>query len=498
MAQTFPSASHTSALQGLEEFIETIRQEWQVPGLGIGITRDGETIFSSGFGKRNLADNQAVTPQTLFAIGSCSKAFTALALAILVDEGKLDWDTPIKQYIPTFKLADNVATEHATARDLLCHRTGLARNEMMWFNSTISRKELVDRLRYCEAQHSFRSTWLYQNMMFALAGYLVEVLSGQSWEEFVRERIFLPLGMRNSNFSVHESQQSSDFSLPYKLEAGEVKRDWFYDRFDAVGPAGSINSNIEDMLQWLRCMLQQSQYGENGQRLVSAAQFEQLITPHMIVPVQPGLERYQEEFYRTYALGWAVNSYRGHTLFTHTGGINGFISQVTGFPDDGIGVVVLTNLGDPLGEITKVITYHLADRLLGLDELNWNERCHKAADYLRKLSEDAENEPKEVHSANAPLSHPLSAYAGEYRHPGFGTFTIAAAENGLKGILNDLEYSFEHDLYDVFSVSEKTLDLACKIVFMSNIKGDIDSFSIPLDPEVSPIVFTRALANDAD
>jgi CubicO group peptidase (beta-lactamase class C family) len=231
-------------------------QATRVPGLALGVILGDEVILAKGFGKRDIASGLEVTPRTLFAIGSSSKAFTAKGLAMLDDEGKLEWDKPVKHYIPSLQLYDYVATERLTPRDLLIHNSGLPRYDILWYNNAnLSRKDVFERLQYLEPTRDFRTTWQYQNLMYATAGYLIEIISGQTWEEFIRQRILEPLGMSDTNFSVHDSQQTPDFALPYKETKQQIERIDFYDRMQAVGPAGAINSHIMDMAKWTSCLI---------------------------------------------------------------------------------------------------------------------------------------------------------------------------------------------------------------------------------------------------
>lgn len=478
------------SLEGIEAYIQRVVQEWRVPGVGIGVIQDGELVFAQGFGKRNIASDLGVTPHTLFAIGSCSKAFTAAAAAILVDEGKLAWDTPVREYYPAFKLADPVATERTTMRDMLCHRTGLARYDMAWHNSPASRKAIVESLQYCEANRDFRSVWQYQNLIYATAGYLIEVISGQTWEEFVQQRILEPLGMSSTNFSVLASQQTPDFALPYQEIGGEIVPTAFFERFEGVGPAGSINSNVLDIAQWIRCFLNKGKYGAD-RRLVSEAQFSQLIQPHMVVPGHPMLPKYPEEFYDTYALGWLVSSYRGHTVVSHTGGIDGFTCQISFLPDDGIGTIVLTNQYAQTSQALRVLTLTLFDRTLGLSALPWDERARQDADKIKEVLAKGKEESGAEGAAEAPLTHALSAYTGEYVHPGFGTFSIVQEGERLKGLFNEKEFALKHLYYNIFQASQELFDFHCKVAFSINLKGEIESLSIGLEPEAKPLVFTR-------
>src|SRR5437660_2088944 len=217
MMQETHASEAIARLQGFDDFVYQVMQDWKVQGLAIAIIKDGEVILSRGFGKRDVANDLDVTPHTLFPIASCSKAFTTAALAVLADMGKLDWDTPVRVYMPEFKLLDPFATERMTPRDLVSHRSGLPRHDMAWYNASATRRELFERLQYLEPTKDFRSLWQYQNLMYMAAGYLVERITGQTWEEFVRQHLFAPLEMTASNFSIVETvEQAENFSHPYK------------------------------------------------------------------------------------------------------------------------------------------------------------------------------------------------------------------------------------------------------------------------------------------
>ncbi|HZR40920.1 MAG TPA: serine hydrolase domain-containing protein, partial [Ktedonobacteraceae bacterium] len=339
MTQTSSSAISTQQLQGFEDFIHSTMQDWKLPGLAIAIIKNGEVILSQGFGKRDIAQGLDVTPQTLFPIGSCTKAFTTTSMGILVDEGKLDWDTPVRTYLPTFKMYDAFATERMTPRDLVTHRSGLPRHDLAWYNSTRSRKELVESLQYLEPSKDFRTIWQYQNLMYMTAGYLVGELADQSWEEFVQQRILIPLGMTTSTFSTTQAKQTLDFSMPYKKEEkGEIKEAIFYDTWQAIAPAGALVSNVVEMSQWLLLQLNKGKHGDT--QIISETQLEQIHTPQIIMP---GPRKYRELSHNSYAMGWAVTMYKGHLMLEHGGGINGFSALTTLLPDDNIGIVALSN-----------------------------------------------------------------------------------------------------------------------------------------------------------
>lgn len=236
------------SLLGLNRYIEEQMKAWKVPGLSIAVVKDGEVIMMEGYGHRDIDQRLPVTPNTLFAIGSTTKAFTALAAGILADEGTLDLDTPVKEYLPQFKMYDSFASERMSVRDMLCHRSGLPRHELMWYNSPLNREEIIERLQYLEPNVDFRTKWQYQNMMYMVAGYIIGHVCDSSWEEVVQNRIFTPLGMTSSQFSVETTQLQDDYALPYVVPEDKHKSVPFRN-IDAMGPAGSINSNVKDMAQ---------------------------------------------------------------------------------------------------------------------------------------------------------------------------------------------------------------------------------------------------------
>lgn len=478
-------------LQGFTEFVQSVMQDWKVQGLGIAIVKDNQVIFSQGFGKRNVAENLPVTPNTLFAIGSCTKAFTTTALGILVDEGKLDWDTPIKNYLPTFKLQDEFATQRMTARDLLCHRSGLPRHDLMWYGSSGTQKELFDRLQYLEPSKDFRTTWQYQNLMYMTAGYLIEVLSGQRWEDFVQQRILTPLGMDSSNFSVKTSQQANDFSLPYKELKDEVQLTDFYNEaaFSAIAPAGAINSSVADMSKWVMMHLKQGKHmGKDGgdTQIVSEAQLVQMHTPQMVIPDDP---RHKEFTNSSYGLGWFIHSYRGHVMVEHGGNIDGFSALTMLFPNENIGMVVLSNMnGTP---VPNILCYNIADRLLEMEAVNWNELVKQEVADVKAAMEQNKEKNVTDRVANTHPSHELGAYAGDYEHPGYGALTVEKQDDALSIGYNGFSFALSHYHYDVFDAYIERFDLHMKILFASNLKGDIDTIAVPFEPAVKEIVFKR-------
>lgn len=479
-------ADPPAQLRGIDEFIQSILQEWKGRGVALTVMKDDEVMYAQGFGLRDEARNLPVTTQTLFPIASCTKAFTTAAMAILADRGKLDWDTPVREYIPGFKLYDPFASERVTPRDLVSHRTGLPRHDLVWYhNITASRQELLARLRYLEPTKDFRSYWQYQNLMYMAAGYLVEVLSGQSWEAFVQQNIFQPLEMKSSNFDVVQtSRETEDFSHPYREQQDEVKEVPFYAAQAAIAPAGAIVSNVMEMSNWVLMHLSQGVY--KGTRIISAPQVKQMHTPQMVIP-QVG--QYPEIPYASYAMGWVVEPYRGYPMISHSGGIDGFRSLTTLFPRERIGIVVLSNLGQL--NIPEILTYNIFERLLNLDETPWSERFMKEHLGFKEAEKEGKEQNETKRVAGADPSHPLEAYTGDFEHPGYGVLSITLEDGQLQGTFNGMTIPIRHYHYDIFNFIWDVWNEELKASFLTNVKGDIDTLIVPFEPTGGDIVFKR-------
>ena len=390
--------------------------DWKVPGLAVAVVKDGEVVLLEGYGVRDTATQAPVTPDTLFAIGSSTKAFTATSLAMLVDEGKLAWDAPIRATLPSFKLKDPVASERMTPRDLVTHRSGLPRHDLVWYAAPLSRKDLFSRLEFLEPSADFRSRWQYQNLMFMTAGHLTGEVAGTSWEDFVRARIFAPLGMKGSNFSVEDSKKTPDFAWPYKEKDEKVVKIPFRN-IDAMGPAGSINSSARDMARWLLLQTGGGKVGET--QVLTGPSLLELHKPQMVV----GESGQDPEITGTsYAMGWFVESYRGHARVHHGGNIDGFSAMVSFVPARGVGVVALTNLdGTPLPQI---VARQAVDRLLGLPPIDWSARLLQRREAGRKADKGGKAKGAEERKTGTLPARALDEYVGDYEHPAYGVVSV--------------------------------------------------------------------------
>ncbi len=480
-------------LKGFSEFVVKTMAEWKVPGMAVAIVKDGKVIFAEGFGFRDVEQGLKVTPHTIFPIGSCSKAFTAASVGILVDEGKVGWDEPVRTYLPDFKVQDEYASDHITLRDMLSHRTGLPRHELMWMGGQFDRRELYDRLRYLEMNKELRTTFQYNNLMVMTAGYLVGKVDGSSWEDFTQKKILDPLGMKETNFSVALTQKTPDFSYPYMEIKDKVERVPFRD-IAAIGPAGSVNSNVLDMAQWVMLHLGRGKFGDK--QIFSEATFSQFCTPQMAMQsaLLPFAEKASEFGPESYSMGWLVDDYRGHLLIQHGGNVDGFAAVVAFSPRENIGIVLLSNLNANFGTYTVVLNAY--ERLLGLDQTAWNDRIKELLAKMKAEAKKTEAEKDKDRKLDTRPSHPLADYTGDYENPGYGTVSVIKDGDGLKLKTPVLEGPLSHYHYDIFDLKTMLLgnEMKFKVAFTIDLKGNIAGLSVPLalDPSVKDIVFTRA------
>lgn len=465
------------------DFLLEKMKEWNIPGMAVGIINDNEIIYAEGLGLRDIDKNLETTKDTLFAIGSASKSFTTLAIGILVDEGKLDLDTPIKKYMPSFELNNKYTEEHLTLRDMLCHRSGLPRHDALWYNSSFCRKELVDRLKYLEFSKDFRETWQYNNLMYATVGYIIELVTGMTWEDFVKSRILEPLGMNNTNFSVDVSKKSADYSQPYEQKGKEINQINFRN-MDSIGPAGSINSNLTDMLKWLNFHINNGNI--NDEQIISEKTISELHSPQ--IPCQLIPLKFDELQFSSYGLGWFIEAYRGRKHVNHGGNIDGFCSYTSFLPDENIGIVILTNLNNPF--CAMPIAYSIYDKLLGYDYTDFYKKLQNEAEKMLKAMEGARETARNAKKEDLTPSHSLEEYTGIYENPGYGSVKIEIKDNNLKLTYNNIEYILNHKCYDIFNMTFMEF-YEIPVTFNYDSNGTIISVSIPFEESVKAAEYTK-------
>jgi len=479
-------AQAKQALAGFDAIVNKGLQGLNVPGVAVAIIVEDEVVLAKGFGFKDLEKKVLMTPDTLLAIGSASKAFTVFALGTLVDEGKLDWDKPLRNYIPWFRLYDSSASERLTPRDTVTHRSGLPRHDLMWYNNTaISREDLVRRLAYLKPTADLRAVWQYNNLMFLTAGYLVEVLTGKTWEDGVRAQVLSPLGMKRTNFSVADSQKDSDFSLPYQEREGKLEKMAFRSLTN-MGPAGSINSSVNEMSNWVLVHI-------NGGRLKD----KQIINPqtvqdmhlaHMPTGETPEIP---EVTPADYGMGWFVDSYRGHGRVHHGGNIDGFSAMVSMLPQDRVGFVVLSNKNGT--GLPELLIRHATDLILGLEAKDWVGDAAKSKLKGDEATKEAEKKKAARRVLNTKPSHGLDAYAGDYFHPGYGDLKVTVEKGQLTFMYNNISTPLEHWHYDTFNgvrAGDPVFENS-KLNFIADMNGNVARLEAPFEASLEPIVFEK-------
>jgi CubicO group peptidase (beta-lactamase class C family) len=413
----------------VDTLVAAFMREFEVPGFGIAIVRPDQPPFTRGYGLRTLRRPERVDENTLFGIASNSKAFTAAAVAMLVEQGRLDWDEPVTRYMPDFRMADEAVTRMMTVRDLLVHRSGLALGAgdlMQWPRSDRTAEELLRALPHLQLARGFRSGYAYDNILYVVAGILVERISGMSWEAFVARNIFAPLGMRTAVAGLRLVRTQNIAGRHARL--GPPLRGMGPvaviqpDESPVIGAAGGIQASVADIVPWLRTQLGKGQ-APGGPRLWTEAQANEMWTPQVITssttgpsevnPVRPVLQGY--------ALGWFVQDFRGRRLLHHSGGLSGQITQTAMLPEQGIGLAVYSNTED--GVPVSYLRYALLDHLIGVTSTDWLAAARRARDAqlaeARQLTASGDVRPP----AGGP-SLPLAAYAGRYRDPWYGDVLI--------------------------------------------------------------------------
>jgi CubicO group peptidase (beta-lactamase class C family) len=379
----------------------------QIPGVAVGVVVRGHLVFARGFGYRDVDERLPVTPDTLFPLGSCSKAFTATAIALLADEGRVALDAPVRTYLPDFALEDPVASATLTTRDILTHRSGLPRHDLFWYQAPFSREELYHRLRFLEPSGPPRAQWRYNSLMFVVAGRIVEKVSGESWESFVQARILTPLGMRRTLLSAEAMETDSDHAAAYALRDGSVRKIPMLTHLNAIAPAGAVQASVNDLARWLTF------HATRAPALLGDGMWRELHDPQAEMPAAAEPE-VQHPYY---ALGWIHEIYRGHPVVVHNGAIDGFTMHLGFLPETGQGLILLMNR-DLARAALMALAYSAYDRLLGLQPVDWEGRLKETPEPLQNVPEVAPD-------------FPIETVVGRYEHPAYGTLTVRAEGNEL-------------------------------------------------------------------
>ncbi|MGH7266349.1 MAG: serine hydrolase, partial [Candidatus Rokuibacteriota bacterium] len=476
-------------LAGFDAWMEETLHDWNAPGVGVAIVVGDEVVLAKGYGYRDYGKKLPFTPQTVVPIASNTKLFTAVAVGLLVEEGKLAWDEPVKRYVPSIRFHDDHLDATVSIRDMLAHRTGITRHDTIWYKSDFTRRELFERLRYLEPKEPVRSLFLYNNMMYAGAGYVAELLSGKTWEELVRERIFAPLGMTSSSFTIEEMTALPDHGVPWteRRDSFELYEIPYYREQVGVAPAGAIVSNLDDLTKWLRALMHDGRLGD--QQVLPAAVLAKTLEPAIALPNTTLMTRgWGELLNPAYGMGRWTASYRGHLVSYHGGDINGFHSQVAMAPNDGIGTVVLV-IGDHAAPLYNVVMYQVFERLMGLSPTPWSDRILKIRLAAKQAGQEARGKAGSERVPNTRPAHPLEDYAGEFAHEAYGVLTITEKEDGLGFDFHKIRLPLSHFHYERFDTPDDEQDGKWSVNFLTDPQGEVGSAVMSLDE--GEVTFTR-------
>jgi CubicO group peptidase (beta-lactamase class C family) len=468
----------------LDAFVARSMKTFDVPGMAIAIVKDGKVVMAKGYGARKMGEAAPVDENTLFGIGSNTKAFTTAALATLVDEGKISWDDKVYERLPGFEMYDPYVSHEMTIRDLLTHRSGMGLGEgdlLFWPHTTFTREEIIYKLRFMKPASSFRSKFAYDNLLYIAAGQIIPAVTGKTWEQYITERILQPLGMKTTLLSNAQFPAGANFAWPHSKLGGPLRPIDFVG-LDNAAPAGSINSSVAEMARWMMLQLNHGKFPESDKRLFTEQRSQEMWSAQTILPTRERsgpLGEISAKF-AAYGLGWGLRDYQGRKLVGHTGGVAGFVSRVMLVPEEKLGVVILTNAEEGLA--FDSILFHVLDTYFGSGKTDWITVLHDANESERKEAEEEVMKQAGGRAKDSKPSLALPKYAGKYEDAWYGPATIRL-ENGK--LIFSLDHTatavgdLEHWQYDTFKARwrERTVEDAF-VTFSLNAQGEIDHFTM--------------------
>jgi CubicO group peptidase (beta-lactamase class C family) len=482
--ETVPSKEHF--IEEVDSIVNLVQSKWKAPGIAIGLVKDGKVFFKKGYGYKNLETEEPVTSNTLFPIASSTKSFTTTGIGVLVDQGNLKWNKPISDYLPYFQLSDTLANNHSTLIDILCHRTGLPGHEIMQIAiaKQYNRREIVQRIKHLQFSEPFRTKWQYQNQMYQVATVLTEEISGEKWEDFIREQLFAPLEMNSTTFAGSELIQNNDMlATRYAFTAdGEIiPAEPIHSFMREVSGGGSIYSNIDDLCNWLIFNLNRGEF--DGKRIVSEGTMNEIQHPHIII--SPVL--LPEILMHSYAPGWDVMAYRSHLMLNRPGGFIGITSQIAYLPLDNLGIVILGNLQSTTAQM--ILSFEIIDRMLALESTPWLEKLWPYEEYSKQQFINS-LKPSVKEGEVIEPSRSLEEYAGAYYNDGYGNILIQKEGDKLfVDYINNSElFHFDQETFETFQLHK-----FFQFKFINDSEGKIIELQCQFEPSVSPIIFKKVL-----
>lgn len=468
----------------LERLVEASMHEWKIPGLALAVVRDGEVVLQKGYGVRDLRGAAPVTPETQFLLCSITKSFTAAGLGLLVDEGRLEWNRPVREVMPEFRLHDALATERLTVRDLLCHRSGLPRHDWVHMPGDLGGAQMLPLLRHLAPSRELRDAFQYSNLGYMVAGMVTERLSGRSWEDFTTERLLAPLGFKDFGFTIEALEAAGNAARPHAMVGDACTPSPLWPIRTTAG--GGMNVSVADLVKWARFLLDGGKV--DGRTLLSEASLREMCTPH----VHMGRSEHAEIGDSHYGFGLFCENYRGDRTYAHSGSWLGWGTLMTLLPARRTGVVVLTNRAP--SAVTSMLTWAVLDQVSGREPVDWFARLQpKRREFIAQQEAERQARDEKRHAGTRP-SHALDDYAGGYEHPAYGRIEIACEAGGLAWRWRTLSGPLAHRHYDVFTTPYRPAEFhpdELALTFLYDREGRIDRIAAPFEPAVADIVFQR-------
>lgn len=485
-------------LVGIDEKLQAVLADWHVAGFAVAVVEKNKVIYAKGFGYRDFENKKPVTPNTHFAIGSCSKAFTSGLLGVLRDDNKVSFDEKPSTYIPELKFFNDDMNADITVKDLLCHRTGLPRHDLSWYLfNTDNKDSLIRRIQYMEPSAKVRERWQYNNFMFLAQGVIAEKVTGQTWEKNITEKFFKPLGMNTSNTSIAELEKSSEPSVGYNVKNDKDISKMEYYHIQGMAPAGSINSSVSEMANWVKMWINGGKF--DGKEILPASYISEAMSSQMVIGGALPSKEHPDIQFANYGYGWFMASYKGHYRVEHGGNIDGFSASTSFFPSDSLGVVVLVNQNG--SSVPAIVRNMFVDRMLRLSLTDWSKELKDAADKRKKEEKETVAKASSSNKKGTKPSHLPEDFEGKYSLNGYGTFGIKAIHDSLFANFKTHQFWLRHVHYDVFQpfdVDKKhkidTTDKSnMRFNFITGLNGDIERVAInDVEPSLKkPMEFSR-------
>lgn len=492
---TISTNAQDKRLKNVEKELNKILELTKAAGFAVAVVEGDKIIYAKGFGFRDYENKVPADANTLFAIGSSTKAFTSSILGLLRADKKLSFDDNPRQHIPELEFYNDDMNNNMIIKDLMRHSTGLPRHDGSWYYfPTHDKDSLLMRLKHQEPFTGIRQQWFYNNFGFLAQGVIAERITGKSWEDNLKDYFFKPLDMSRTNATIAEMKSSSNAAYGYEVKDDVIKKMDYYD-IAGMSPAGSINSSVNDMSKWLITWINDGKY--KGEEIIPESYIDEAMSSQMVVASNTPDDEFPDIHFANYGYGWFLQSYKGHYRVDHGGNIDGFSANVAFFPSDNIGIVVLANQNG--SSVPSLVRNTIADRMIGEERTDWATRYEENLEKGKKAQEDAEENSETSYVKNTKPSHINLDYTGSYSHEGYGTFEVISKNDSLFTTINNDRIYLHHYHYDVFELvdaTENKVDTSqygksIKATFVTNDTGDISGAKIKIEPAVDAAVFKR-------